>query len=187
MIVECHPRLISPEVLDFADMLTGSLEIAMGLETAHASALKMINKRITVDDFRRSTAFLRANTISVRAFLLVGVPFIAPQDQEHWLRRSIEFAFDSGSDVVSLIPTRRGNGALDRLEEIGEFQEPALRELESAQQFGIGLGRGRIFADTWEIERFSRCPKCFGARVNRLAAMNLTQKILRPVECCCED
>lgn len=185
VILECHPRLISPQVLEFAEMLTGSIEIAMGLETTHPQAVESINKRATIEDFRRATAFLRANAIAVRTFLLVGVPFIEPQEQEYWLQQSINFAFAEGSDVISLIPTRRGNGALDRLEQIGKFREPDLRELECGQQFGLGLRRGRTFADTWDIERFSRCNKCYDVRFDRIATMNLTQKVLPPVECGC--
>lgn len=186
VILECHPRLISAKVLEFAEMLNGSLEIAMGLETAHPQALEKINKRITLDDFCCATSSLLANAIAVRTFLLVGMPFIAAEEQEHWVQRSIEFAFDAGSDVVSLIPTRRGNGAVDRLEEIGEFCEPLLRELESAQEFGLGLRKGRTFADTWDIERFSRCRRCASARIERMAGMNLTQKIFPTVECDCD-
>ncbi|HVK58629.1 MAG TPA: radical SAM protein [Candidatus Kapabacteria bacterium] len=187
VIVECHPRLVTPAVLEFADMLSASLEVAMGLETAHRDALEKINKRITVDDFRRAADFLRTNEISVRTFLLVGVPFIMTKEQFHWLKRSVEFAFNAGTNVISLIPTRSGNGGLDELQSRGEFYEPTLSELEAAHEFGLGLNAGRVFADTWDIERFSGCTICAGARAMRIATMNLNQRILPRVECTCGE
>ena len=37
--------------------------------------------------------------------------------------------------------------------------------------------RGRVFADLWDLERFSNCPHCFAARAERLKTMNLHQTI----------
>jgi uncharacterized Fe-S cluster-containing MiaB family protein len=148
-------------------------------------ALEKINKRITVQDFRRSALFLRQNEISIRAFLLVGVPFVPRREQTYWVERSMEVAFASGASVVSLIPTRLGNGALEELNAAGKFREPLLEELEMAQEFGLRLKAGRVFGDTWEAERFSRCARCGGARVNRIERMNLSQMIEPRVECDC--
>jgi uncharacterized Fe-S cluster-containing MiaB family protein len=178
---------VTPAVLEFAEMLTGVLEVAMGLETAHAGALEKINKRITVDDFSRTADFLRSHEISVRTFLLVGVPFVMAKEQSHWLKRSVEFAFNAGTNVISLIPTRSGNGGLDELQTRGEFCEPTLSELEAAHEFGLGLNAGRVFADTWDIERFSGCTICAGARAMRIGTMNLNQRILQRVECACGE
>lgn len=185
VIVECHPRLVTPDVLEFAKSIEGNLEVAMGLETCHPEALERLNKRITVEDFRRAADFLRKNEIAVRTFLLVGVPFIPDAEQSSWVDRSIEVAFDAGAGVVSLIPTRAGNGAMDELRNRGEWREPDLAALERAQETGLREQRGRVFADTWEIERFCRCERCARDRRDRLARMNLSQKIERRVECVC--
>lgn len=185
VIVECHPKLVGDSVLKFADLLRGSLEIALGLETAHPGALEKINKRITVEDFQRAVTFLRSNDISVRTFLLVGVPFIDSQDQAKWLQNSIQCALSAGTDVVSLIPTRAGNGALDRLAQIGLFREPVLTDLEDAQDYGLSLGSGRVFADTWDLDRFIQCRNCGAARVDRIATINLLQRPILRVECSC--
>src|SRR5579871_4273181 len=58
VIVECHPALIGPRLLPFRDLLSGRLEVAIGLETAHPEALARLNKRITVESFRRAAGFL---------------------------------------------------------------------------------------------------------------------------------
>ena len=77
-----------------------------------------------------------------------------------------------------MIPTRSGNGSLDALAAHGEFAEPSLSVLEDAVAFGLALGRGRVFADLWDLERFRRCGACFAARAARLAAMNRGQRSL---------
>src|SRR5688572_17869330 len=71
VILECHPKLVSEEVLRFRDLLGTELEVAMGLETANPDILARLNKGMTLDDFANATAFLRKNSIGVRAFILL--------------------------------------------------------------------------------------------------------------------
>ena len=40
VIVECHPSFVGPDVERFRDLLSGALEVAMGLETAHPAVLE---------------------------------------------------------------------------------------------------------------------------------------------------
>ena len=95
----------------------------------------------------------------------------------------MERAFDCGSGVVSLIPTRAGNGAMEELMRTGEFAEPLLCELERGLEHGLSLGRGRVLADLWEVNRFSRCGRCLEARRERLGRMNLLQRVEPRVAC----
>ena len=159
------------------------LEVAMGLETAHPQVLEKLNKRMTLDQFRRAAEFLRDNDIALRVFVLVKPPFLDEAEALHWAKRSIDFAFDCGGRVVSLIPTRFGNGALEALAERGEFSPPKLATLEAALDYGIGLKRGRVFADLWDVEQFSDCNECFEPRRARLHEINLRQSAQPPVIC----
>jgi uncharacterized Fe-S cluster-containing MiaB family protein len=159
------------------------LEVAMGLETAHTQVLEKLNKRMTLDQFRRAAKFLRENDIALRVFVLVKPPFLDEDEALHWAKRSMDFAFDCGATVVSLIPTRLGNGAMDTLAERGEFSPPRLATLEAALEYGIGLKRGRAFADLWDLEQFSDCKECFARRRARLHEMNLQQMIQRRDAC----
>ena len=159
------------------------LEVAMGLETAHPQVLEKLNKRMTLDQFRRAAEFLRDNDIALRVFVLVKPPFLDEAEALHWAKRSIDFAFDCGGRVVSLIPTRFGNGALEALAERGEFSPPKLATLEAALDYGIGLKRGRVFADLWDVEQFSDCNACFQQRRARLHEINLRQSAQPPVIC----
>jgi len=177
VVVECHPRLVGPAVRDFAEMIEGKLEVAMGLETCHPAALEALNKRFTLEDFRRAAAFLAESGADLRTFLLVHPPLVPREQAMDWAEWSAKFAFDCGSGVVSFIPTREGNGALDALAARGEFQEPSLAELEEAQEWGLALKRGRIFADTWDLGRFARCGQCAEARIARIGRMNLSQAL----------
>lgn len=191
LVVECHPRLVGERVSEFQRRLAGApteLEVAMGLETAHPATLERLNKHITVAEYQRAAEFLRRHSILLRTFLLVHPPLIPDEERMLWLTRSIATAFDAGSAVVSLIPTRTGNGALEALQGAGEFNEPSLLELEDAFDVGLqlGLGRGRVFVDLWDLARFSTCPHCLEARAQRLHAMNLSQEWMPRVRCLAE-
>ena len=183
VIVECHPSLIGQSCFQFKNRLVGSLEVAMGLETAHPQILARLNKRMTTDDFANAAALLRNNDIDLRVFILVKPPFMREEDSVEWTARSLDFAFDCGATAATLIPTRSGNGAMETLESTGDFSPPKLATLEAATAYGIHLHRGRVFTDLWDLNPAANCPHCFNARVNRLQAMNLQQTILAPIHC----
>ena len=119
----------------------------------------------------------------MRAFILVNPPFLKEEDGIEWAVKSADFAFNCGAAVVSLIPTRTGNGAMDRLLELDEFVPPRVSTLETAQEHALNLCRGRVFADTWDLERFSHCPSCLEQRRQRLHLTNLTQRVQARIEC----
>jgi len=201
VIVECHPKLVGARTLEFRDGLSPSsapaalastsncanpiprLEVAMGLETVHPLALERLNKGMTLDDFRRAADFLRAHQIALRAFVLVQPPFVPEAEALGWVERSLNFAFDCGATAVSLIPTRLGNGALDDLARATQFSPPKIVTLENALDCSLARKRGRVFADLWDLERFSSCPACFPARRDRLATINLGQSELPAISC----
>lgn len=184
--VESHPSLLGQRALRFRDSLPGTLEVAMGLETAHPDVLEKLNKRMTLDQFARAADFLTGNRMTLRAFVLVKPPFMNEAEGLQWAQLSVQFALNCGASVVSLIPTRFGNGALEALAEQGDFAPPKLATLERA--FAAGLEQAqtrgcRVFADLWDLEKFSQCADCFSARKARLVQMNLLQKVLPPVRC----
>jgi hypothetical protein len=186
VIVECHPALVGESVAEFAAMLGGRLEVAMGLETAHPGILEKLNKRMTLGMFEGAATMLREMKVDVRAFVLAKPPFMSDDDALRWVKRTIDFAVGCGVRVISVIPTRAGNGALDELARHGLFAEPDLRLMEDVTDYGVGLGRARVFADLWDLRRFSKCPKCFGAREDRLHQMNNSQRVLPRVSCECQ-
>ena len=117
------------------------LEVALGLETVHPDILSRLNKRMTVADFDRAAAFLRRHDIDVRAFLLLKPPGLNERDGIEWCVKSLQHAFDVGASVCSVIPTRAGNGIMDRLAESGDFAPPTIRSMEEVLERGIELAR----------------------------------------------
>lgn len=207
--VECHPALVGERCLEFGKELRAAcsvlredaaqnaepisrstehaarLEVAMGLETVHPEVLERLNKRMTLEGFRRAAEWLRAHEMGLRVFILVRPPWLSEAEGVEWACRSVEFAFTCGASVCTLIPTRAGNGAMEALAAAGEFAPPSLRALEAALEYGLSLGRGRVFADLWDIGKFTACPDCAAARVARMAEMNRTQRVPPPVACGC--
>jgi radical SAM enzyme (TIGR01210 family) len=193
VIVESHPALVGRRVDRLLAALarhrgadgTLDLEVAMGLETAHAAALDQLNKRFTVEQFARAAKALGDRGVALRVFLLISPPFVPAGEQDSWLRRSVDAAFACGASVVSLVPTRSGNGAIEALASAGAFRPPDLDDIE--RSFALALthaqSRGRVFVDLWDLERFAHCPHCFGPRRDRLQAMNLEQSMLPPYVC----
>jgi archaeosine synthase beta-subunit len=183
VVVESHPLLVGKRTLVLRDLLAGSLEVALGLETAHPEVLEKLNKKFDLRQFARAAEFLAAERIALRAFILVNPPFLDQRSGLEWSVKSAAFAFACGAGVVALLPTRTGNGAMERLRESGEFIPPTLATLEAAQQAALALGRGRVFADTWALEPFSTCPHCFAARRERLETVNWTQRDVPRIRC----
>jgi archaeosine synthase beta-subunit len=183
LIVENHPALVDDHCLRFRDCLKCHLEIAMGLETVHPEILPKLNKRMTLEQFSAAATFLRSNDIDLRVFVLVQPPFMQPEEAVLWAQRSVDFAFDCGATAVTLIPTRGGNGAMEALAAAGQFSAPGLETLETSFSCGLGLKRGRVFADLWDADKIPSCPACRTPRIARLRRMNLSQTNLAPARC----
>ncbi len=187
VIVENHPKLIGPFIPEFRDMLNGSLEIAMGLESIHPAVLANLNKQMTKEDFFESTQFLIKERVDVRAFILLNPPFLTdPQENIEWCLKSVKYAFDAGVTACSIIPVRDGNGIMEKLRKSGDYVPPTLNALEEVFESALTLDRGRVFCDLWDLERFSECDTCFEARKSRLKKMNLSQTLLPEIRCTCK-
>jgi radical SAM enzyme (TIGR01210 family) len=185
VIVENHPRLCSANVARFRGFLAPhqTLEVAMGLETIHPKALAALNKQLTVADYADAARRLVAAGIAIRTFILLRPPLLDESAGIEWALRSLSFAFDCGSRVAAVIPTRTGNGIMEQGVEEGWFAPPKLWSLERVLNEALGWGRGRVLADLWDLERFSDCAVCFRARRERLERLNLGQRPEPDVHC----
>jgi archaeosine synthase beta-subunit len=194
VVVESHPALIGPRVDRLIDTLARprdtsagapALEVAMGLETAHPEALDRLNKHFTLAGFERAARELARRGVTLRVFLLISPPFVAHTEQDDWLLRSIDAAFDCGAAVISLVPARSGNGTMEALAAAGLFRQPVLEDVERGLTLALGhaAARGRVFVDCWDLERFASCRSCLPARRDRLHRMNLQQRVLPGLSC----
>jgi radical SAM enzyme (TIGR01210 family) len=196
VIVECHPALVGSSAVTFRDLLaeyastpSRKLEVAMGLEIADDEILARLNRQMTLDMFARAARFLREHEMALRTFVIVKPPFVRTDDAAlHQAQRSIDFAFDCGSTMVSLIPARFGTSQLEALAKTGDFHPPELATMERALAYGINVQRGRVFADWWDLEKIKDCDECFAERRARLQGMNREQRILPAIRCeSCHD
>ena len=185
VIVEAHPAFLrgayGERCVRLRDRIRGRLEVAIGLETAHAPTLDRLNKRMTVESYREACAFLVAHDVDVRVFVLLNPPFLTGETAVEWACRSIDLAAECGATACTVIPTRGGNGAMEALE-AGDVERPSPAALERVLEYGVSLRRLRVFADLWDVERFSDC-ECSGRRAARLEEINRTQVPPSPVSC----
>ena len=143
---------------------------------------------MTADDFKQAAAFLTANNIDVRAFILLNPPYLTGREENvEWTFKTVKFAFDSGAGCCSIIATRSGNGIMDSLQAQGHYVPPSLEMLEEVFDRSLSLQQGRVFVDTWDIGFLSDCPLCFEARKNCLETMNAEQKIYQRIACSCQN
>ena len=145
---------------EFADRLEGRLEVAMGLETVHPDALARLNKRLTLDDFARAAVRLRARPIDLRAFVLLGAPFVPPAEAR--VGRALGSSRRRrGASVVSLIPVRGGNGELERLRDVGRLpRRPPSASSRRRSTAPCGCGGAVVIADLWDADRLPGCAAC---------------------------
>jgi archaeosine synthase beta-subunit len=188
VIVENHPKLIGDFIPEFRDMLSGTFEIAMGLESIHPVVMPKLNKQINRENYRRASEFLVSNGIDVRAFILLNPPFLTDERENiKWCLKTVEFALDCGASACSIIPTRDGNGIMEKLQEQGEYVPPTISALEEVFDRAMQMKKGRVFADLWDLEKFSDCETCFEDRKDRMHWVNFEQKVLPRVNCECNS
>ena len=135
-----------------------------------------LDKQCRLDDFApRRRLRLRHADIGVRAFVLVGAPFVPADEAVAWAVRSAAWALDQGADVVALIPVRGGNGELERLAAAGDVHAAdAARSRGGAGRRRWRLGRGGVvLADLWDADAPRRpAGRAAPPRIERLARMN---------------
>ena len=172
--VESHASTIGPLTLEFAQLIAGRLEVAVGLETVHPVAAARLNKRLDLERFDRAAHFLTNNEIDLRVFVLIGTPHVPFNESVEWTVRTVEYAVQRGASVVSIIPVRGGNGELERLESTGDFVPPTLWQLESVLERCLSLAPAAVSGDLWDADRLATCSACSAARIERLRRMNVT-------------
>lgn len=184
LVVESHPALVGDRCWRLRDRLAGGghgsrteLEVAMGLESVDPVVLERLNKGVRLDEFDRVAGLLWREGVGLRVFVLVGPPFEAAEEAVTGAVRAARHARDLGARVVSLIPVRGGNGALEALEAQGHFRRHRMGVLERAHEEALGLGGSIYLADTWELQGFADCGVCFGWRRDRLERMNRLQRV----------
>ncbi|MEO8910125.1 MAG: radical SAM protein [Gemmatimonadaceae bacterium] len=186
--VESHANTVGSTTVSFARRIAGRLEVAVGLETIHPVAAAQLNKRLDLARFDRAAGILADNGIDLRVFVLLGAPYVPPEESVEWSVQTARYAVERGAAVVSIIPVRGGNGEMERLEASGDFTPPTLSQLEHALEDCIGFTPGVVTADIWDAERITTCESCGPARIDRLRRMNVTGRGEPRIACtACEE
>jgi len=185
--VESHASMVGAMALEFAGMLTGRLEVAVGLETIHPVAMQHLNKRLDLPRFDRAAAFLREHDVDLRVFVLLGAPHVPAQESIEWTVKTAEYAASRGARRIAIIPVRGGNGELERLEALGDFVPPTLAQLEHALEQCRGIKSAVVTADVWDIARLPACENCRPLRAARIQTMNLSPSPEPPAPIPCSN
>jgi archaeosine synthase beta-subunit len=183
--VESHASTIGAATRELARTLGAgrSLEVAVGLETIHPGAMAQLNKRLELSRFDAAARALADEGIDLRAFVLLGAPYVPVEESVTWTVRTVEHAAACGAAVVSIIPVRGGNGEMERLRALGAFTSPTLAQLEAALDRCLGLGRAVVTADLWDVTLLAACEVCRARRIERLGRINLTGRAEPRVAC----
>ena len=171
--VESHANTIGPLTQEFATLLSGRLEVAIGLETIHPVAAEHLNKRLDLKRFDRAAAFLATHNIDLRVFVLLGAPYVPADESIEWVVRTARYAAERGANRVAIVPVRGGNGEMERLQALGDFVPPTLAQLEAAFERCLTIRSAVVTADLWDVERLPGCASCRPQRAARIRAMNL--------------
>ncbi len=181
--VESHASMVGEPALELARLIDGQLEVAVGLETIHPGAMGHLNKRLDLARFDRAARFLTDSGIALRVFVLLGAPYVPPEESVEWTLRAAEYAAQRGASVVSIIPVRGGNGEMERLQAEGHFTPPTLAQLEAVLDRCVGRATTVFTADLWDIAQLPGCPECRDARGARLRRLNLTGMAELRIDC----
>ncbi len=187
VIVENHPRLLTRTIHEFASRIGGKLEVAMGLETIEPQVLSSLNKQLTVEDVQRAVEWLEQSGIDSRLFVLLRPPGLDEQSAVDWCQTAIDAARSWGVRHVSIIPVRTGNGAMEYLNSIGQFEPPRASSLEQVLNQNVGRSSMIVTADLWDWHRLrGLCDKCSVTRRTNLERVNFSQRPTAYVNCECE-
>ncbi len=184
VIVENHPRFCDDRMRRFADTISGQLEVAMGLETIYPNAMLAMNKGMTLDDFDRAVEQCHRMAIDIRVFVLLHPPGIEWEESIEWTTKTVDYALQRGVRHVSIIPVRAGNGWIERLIDLGQYQLPTIalvRQLFDAFQSGRWpIPHGSVIEfDMWDWDQIAGgCLCCRGFLKDQLGQFNCTQSYL---------
>lgn len=166
-------------------LLPGRLEVAIGLETADDSLLRLLNKPTRTENFRRAAAALAAGDVLLRTFVLAGPPFVGEAGARLGALATFEEARRAGARVVSILPVVSEHEPMEALRRAGFFSEISLDEyFEILCDCAVAAGNGSgpapvLLAEIESLERLPGCPGCRAEKTRRLAALNATGRIAR--------
>ncbi len=130
VLVESRPEFIKAEAIDRALEHVGSLEVAIGLESANDDIRKKcVNKGFSFDNFKRAATILKDRGVLVRTYILLKPPYLTEKEA---IEDAVESAIlaDEYSDIISINPINvQRNTTVERLWRKGLYRPPWLWSL----------------------------------------------------------
>jgi len=110
--IESRPEYITKEKIEaLIQEFKGELTVAIGLEVADDSKLKMLNKGFTLKDIEKAYSMLDGMGIFSRVYILVGPPFV--KDPKTSALDSVRYAKKIGFTEISMLgayPMKKSKG-----------------------------------------------------------------------------
>lgn len=127
--VESRPEFITREALGAAlNVLDAQLEVGLGVETTSDRIRRdCINKKATIDDFRRAIKACADSGALVKGYLLLKPPFLTEDEAIRDTLKSAEELAKMGASRISINPLNVQRGTLvEYLWEMREYRPPWL-------------------------------------------------------------
>ncbi len=103
-------------------------EVAIGMESACDAVLsRSVHKGMTLEDFQRAAAVVKDAGANLRAYILLGPPFLTEAEAVEDNVEAALAAAEAGADVISINPVSiHGDTLVDFLHFRGEYEPPWL-------------------------------------------------------------
>ena len=167
IVLESLPEFVTDNVLDEVRNTCGDVEveIAIGLESIDPLVRKLcINKNYDLPAFESSLKLIHKHKMKVLSYVMLKPSFTTEKESQIDAIRTTEYAFDLGSDVVSIEPINlsRFNMA-GALAELGLHRAPWLWTVRTVLAHAHRIGQVRFggdqFAPMYHQQAFN-CARC---------------------------
>lgn len=143
IIFETSYETVSPRVLERVGAVLGGriVDIEMGLESSDAEVLShSLNKGLSLSAFQDRLGLIHGHGFEATVNVIVGAPFLTPEEQVRDAADAVRWACDAGADTVALFPVNIKPGtALSELRDRGAYGViPLMRLMEVLGQLPSG-------------------------------------------------
>jgi len=113
---QCRADGITPEIAKLARE-SGCLALGLGVESASQRALDKINKKLDIEQAKRTISYLKKNDIETRVYMIIGLPGEPPDIKN----KTWNFIKETDPDLVilSLFTVRPGTEVFDNPKKFG--------------------------------------------------------------------
>ena len=164
VLVESRPEFIKPDTIDRALEHVGSLEVAIGLESASDEIRKKcVNKGFTFNDFKKAAGILRDKGVLIRTYILLKPPYLTEKEA---IQDAVESAkkADDFSDIISFNPINVQRGTMvERMWRKGLYRPPWLWSLAEVMKQAKEVTESRLISSPsggGSRRGVHNCPNC---------------------------